>query len=74
MYHLVGKALKVPFWERVRKNRVLKMFFEKKCNRLAEGGALWDPITLLAKEHLGITSYERCMLAQTGHSRKKFGS
>ena len=33
------------------------MSFEKKCNRVAEGGALWDPIALLAKGHIGITSY-----------------
>ena len=57
MYHLVGKALKVPFWDRVQKKRVLKMFFEKKCNRVARSGAAWDPIALLAKEHIGITSY-----------------
>ena len=61
MYHLVGKGLKLPFWDRMQKNRVLKMFFEKKCNRVASGGAQWDPITLLAKEHIGITSYEVCM-------------
>ena len=54
----------MPFWDRVQKKRVLKVSFEKKCNRVAEGGALWDPITLLAKEPIGITSYERCMLAQ----------
>ena len=29
----------MPFWDRVQKNRVLKMPFEKKCNRVAEGGA-----------------------------------
>ena len=57
MYHLVGKPLKVPFWDRVQKKRVLKMFFEKKCNRVARSGAAWDPIALLAKEHIGITSY-----------------
>ena len=38
---------------------VLKMSFEKKCNRVASGGAAWDPITLLAKEHIGITRYLR---------------
>ena len=38
--------------------------FEKKCNRVASGGARWDPITLLAKEHIGITSYRKCMIAQ----------
>jgi len=41
----------------VQKKRVLKVSFEKKCNRVAEGGALWDPIALLAKGHIGITSY-----------------
>ena len=64
MYHLVGNALKVPFWDRVRKNRVLKMFFDFFLNRVASGGARWDPITLLAKEHIGITSYRKCMIAQ----------
>ena len=33
MYHLVGKGLKLPFWDRVPKNRFLKMPFEKKLNR-----------------------------------------
>ena len=56
MYHLVGKGLKVPFWDRMQKNRVLKMFFDFFLNRVAEGGAAWDPIALLAKEHIGITS------------------
>ena len=60
----MGKALKVPFWDRVRKNRVLKMFFDFFLNRVASGGARWDPITLLAKEHIGITSYRKCMIAQ----------
>ena len=55
MYHLVGKRLKVPFWDRMQKNMVLKMFFEK--NRVARSGAGWDPIALLAKEHIGITRY-----------------
>eukprot|EP00964_Phaeocystis_antarctica_P059114 scaffold35095_cov70-Phaeocystis_antarctica.AAC.1 len=32
------------------------MFFEKKCNRVARSGAAWDPIALLAKEHIGITT------------------
>ena len=57
VYHLVGKRLKLPFWDRVQKNRVLMRYFEKKCNRVASGGAPWDPITLLAKVPIGITSY-----------------
>ena len=59
------------------KNRVLKRYFEKKCNRVASGGARWDPITLLAKVPIGITSYEGVHGSPkfgTGHSRKKFGS
>ena len=35
MYHFVGNLLKVPFWDRVQKKRVLKMFFEKKSIRVA---------------------------------------
>ena len=73
----MGKALKVPFWDRVRKNRVLKMFFDFFLNRVASGGARWDPITLLAKEHIGITSYRKCMIAQIWNwplAEKKFGS
>ena len=57
VYHLVRKRLKLPFWDRVQKNRVLMRYFEKKCNRVASGGAPWDPITLLAKVPIGITSY-----------------
>ena len=57
VYHLVGKRVKVPFWDRMQKNMVLKMSVEKKCNRVASGGAAWDPITLLAKGHIGITRY-----------------
>ena len=55
MYHFVGNLLKVPFWDRVQKKRVLKMFFGKKINRVARSGAGRDPIALLAKEHIGIT-------------------
>ena len=51
-YSLLSGALKVPFWDRVQKKRVLKMFFEKKCNRVARSGAGWDPIALLATEQL----------------------
>ena len=47
----------MPFWDRVQKKKVLKMFFEKNCNRVARSGAAWDPIALLAKEHIGITRY-----------------
>ena len=57
VYHLVGKHLKLLFWDRMQKNMVLKMSFEKKSNRVASGGAAWDPITLLAKGHIGITRY-----------------
>ena len=57
----MGKGLKLPFWDRVPKNRFLKMPFDFFLNRVASGGARWDPITLLAKEHIGITSYEKCM-------------
>ena len=53
VYHFVGNLLKVPFWDRVQKKRVLKMFFEKKFNRVARSGAGRDPIALLAKEHIG---------------------
>ena len=28
MYHLVGKGLKVPFWDRVQKKPVLKRYFD----------------------------------------------
>ena len=56
MYHLVGKPLKVPFWDRVQKKRVLEVSFEKKLNRVARSGAGWDPIALLAKGHIGIAS------------------
>ena len=57
VYHFVGNLLKVPFWDRVQKKRVLKMFFGKKINRVARSGAGQDPIALLAKEHIGITRY-----------------
>ena len=57
MYHLVGKGLKLPFWDRVPKNRFLKRYFEKKLNRVASGGARWNPIALLAKVPIGITRY-----------------
>ena len=29
VYHLVRKRLKLPFWDRVQKNRVLMRYFEK---------------------------------------------
>ena len=56
MYHFVGNLLKVPFWDRVQKKRVLEVSFEKKLNRVARSGAGWDPIALLAKGHIGIAS------------------
>ena len=59
VYHLVGKGLKLPFWDRVPKNRFLKRYFEKKMNKVARSGAGWDPIALLAKVPIGITSYWR---------------
>ena len=57
VYHLVGKRLKVPFWDRVQKNRVLKRYFEKKINRVARSGAGRDPIAFPAKVPIGITSF-----------------
>ena len=57
VYHLVGNLLKMPFWDRVQKNRVLSGFIQKKMDRVARSGAGWDPIALPACEPIGITSY-----------------
>ena len=57
----LATTLKVPFWDPVQKKRVLKVSFDFFLNRVARSGAGWSPIALLAKGHIGITSYEVCM-------------
>ena len=48
VYHLVGNPQKCPFRERVPKQRLPKMPFEKKFNRVARSGAGRDPIAFPA--------------------------
>jgi hypothetical protein len=42
--------------------RVLMMFFAIFFHGVAWGGARWDPIALLAREHIGITRYGKCIV------------
>ena len=42
--------------------RVLMWFFAIFFHRVAWGGARWDPIALLAREHIGITRYGKCIV------------
>ena len=42
--------------------RVLIWFFAISFHRVAWGGARWDPIALLAREHIGITRYGKCIV------------
>ena len=63
VYHLVGNLLKVPFWDRVQKNRVLSGFTQKKWIGLHE--AALDGILLRYRRvnPSGSRVIEECMLA-----------
>ena len=54
---------KVPFRERVPKQRLPKVYFAGFFHRVAWSAAPWDPIVFPAKVHIGITrSYQRDQL------------